>query len=150
GEWGEPVTEAVQPFGGRLQCLRVTVDADQVHTGEAGQRGLGVPAEAEGCVDEDRTGTAQRRSQQIQAPLQKHRLVLRWWIHRCHGLPGAGEGADRWREVEQVRWREVEGGWAAARPGLSPPALAPGKCVRDCGQRPGRAEAIRNRVTPPR
>jgi hypothetical protein len=51
----------LQPGTGELEGVGVAVDADHVRLGAAGEDGLGVPAEAEGGVDQHRPRLLERR-----------------------------------------------------------------------------------------
>ena len=59
----------------RSSACGVAVDADDAGLGAAGEDRLGVAAEPEGGVDEDRAGSLQRRRDERDDPVEQHRDV---------------------------------------------------------------------------
>ncbi len=56
----DPVAERCQPLAGDPQGVGVAVEADQPQAGQLGEEPLGVPAGAQGGVDEDGAGRRRR------------------------------------------------------------------------------------------
>ena len=71
----EPVAVRRQPPPGELEGGGVAVDADDAGVLEALEDRLGVAAEAEGAVDEDRAGVVERGGEQCHDPVEEHRDV---------------------------------------------------------------------------
>ena len=73
----EAVLETLQTRRGQCDRLGITVDAHDAQSCEALERGLGVAPQPQGAVEHDRPGTGalDGRSEQVQAALEKHRLV---------------------------------------------------------------------------
>lgn len=68
----EPVTERREAARGEVEGVGVPIDPDHGEAGHLTQRCLGVPAHAEGGIDHDRAGIAERGSQQVHATLSEH------------------------------------------------------------------------------
>jgi hypothetical protein len=54
------------------ECVGVAVDADEGQSGMTLQHRLGVPAHAEGAVDDDSAVARERRGEQLERPLEEH------------------------------------------------------------------------------
>jgi hypothetical protein len=72
----DPVGEVSQPGARDVQRGRVAIEADQLQARQVGQEPLGVPARAEGGVDENSPGTvrvvaSQRGGEQPNATVQQ-------------------------------------------------------------------------------
>lgn len=61
----EAVAEPGEPLTGERERLLVTVDADDGRLGAALEEGLGMPAHAEGPVDEHRSRRGQGRGEEV-------------------------------------------------------------------------------------
>lgn len=71
----EPVAEALETARRARDGLGVAVDADDARGRDLLQDRLGVPAHPERAVHEDGAGLRQRRSEEVDAPLEEDRDV---------------------------------------------------------------------------
>jgi hypothetical protein len=72
---GESVAEGSEPLPREPEGLRVAVDADDAGDPDPGENGLGVTAEPECGVDQDRPLVTESRLQESDDPVEEHRDV---------------------------------------------------------------------------
>ena len=88
---GKPVVDGVdqvdavavplEAFTGLLQRGRVTIERDQAQPGKSPQECVGMPAEPDGRVHEDRVAIGENGGEQLDDPVEQHRDVL--WCRHC-------------------------------------------------------------------
>ena len=143
------IAERCQPLASTLQRLGISVKTDQSDLRASSLLGFCVAAQADGRVDDDRTGVVQRRGQQVNDAVEQDRH-MRKSVHGSVRRPGRRPT----RVAPTVTCTVSTHGcpvllWCSCRPygqvtARSPDgalSLAPGKWRQECADRRGGPEA---------